>query len=50
LVIYCAGFNFLFELGTTLVFVPAIHRVIKVVVKQPVTDDEVGECEDVTCD
>ena len=50
LVIYCAGFNFLFELGTTLVFVPAIHRVIRVVVKQSVTDDEVGECKDVTCD
>lgn len=29
LVIYCAGFNFLFEFGTTLVFAPSLTRVIK---------------------
>lgn len=35
LIIYCAGFNFIFELGTTLVFAPSLFRVIKAVVKKP---------------
>lgn len=43
LIIGCAGFNFLFELGTTLVFAPALTRVVKAVAKRtasPVVDTE----------
>lgn len=51
LVIYCAGFNFLFEFGTTLVFVPAIHRVIRFVVKTSVNDtNETEEETNASCD
>jgi len=43
LVIGCAGFNFLFELGTTLVLVPVLTRIVKVAVKKPEQTEVVGE-------
>ena len=51
LIIYCAGFNFLFEFGTTLVFAPSLYRVIKAVVKKPIKDDtDTEEEKDASCD
>lgn len=54
LIIGCAGFNFLFEFGTTLVFAPALTRVIKalgVKTAETVKNEDVVEDEkNASCD